>query len=289
MKTFSTSRALSVALVCCGCVASATGLVTAGRAAASEPALLRFDDLQWRSVLNEQGEELGGVSDILVQMPSGRLVFVAVDPSDLFQRPKAVPPHALRLPKSKDAPLVLDMSKERWIEAPRLDWDGALVIKNTEEGGRIYGYYQQAWREPDAGPPWGMTIVAPPKGVAPAARYVSLKNLLLERVETNGRQQAGYLRGFLIDWSAKRATHALVSSQFTPLGRPEGKWFAIPIPLLNPSVEDDTLTVNGSVDAFRTAPNWPASGKTTATDVTTIYRYPALPSAVHGSGSKVSR
>ena len=289
METSSDSPGFSVALVCWGCVASATGLVTASRAATSEPALLRFDDLQWRSVLTEQGEEPGGLSDILVQMPSGRLVFVAVDPSEVFQRPKAVAPDALRLPKGQDASLVLDMSKERWIEAPRLDWDGALVIKNTEAGGRIYGYYQQAWRDPDPGSPWGMTVVAPQKEAAPAARYVSLKNLMLERVETKGRQQVGYIRGFRIDWSAKRATHALVSSQFTPLGRPEGKWFAIPTPLLNPSVEDNAITVNSGVNAFGTAPNWPACGKTTAADAATVYRYPALPGAARSRADKTSR
>ena len=120
-----------------------------------------------------------------------------------------MPPNALRVPQNNDAPLVLDLSSDRWIGAPRLDWDGALVIKNTEAGGRIYGYYQEAWQEPEAGPPWGMTVVAPKDDAKTPTRYVSLKKLLLNRVETNGRQRAGYIHGFLIDWPARRATHAL--------------------------------------------------------------------------------
>lgn len=288
MKSIPT-QCRTLALLCCACIASTITLFGAEGRQTSERALLLLDDLLWREVRNVQGEDLGGVSDLLVEMPSGRLVFVAVDPSELFQRPKAVPPTALRLPQSKEAPLVLDVSKDRWIEAPRLDWNGALVIKNTEEGGRIYGYYQQAWNEPEPGATWGMTVVAQPKGATPAARYVSLKKLLLERVETNGRQQAGYIRGFLIDWSAKRATHALVSSQFTPSARRDATWFAIPIPLLSPSLENDAIIVNSGIDALRTASKWPGPGKTASADIATIYRYPGPPSAAPGRADKASR
>jgi hypothetical protein len=289
MKTILKNHRTTLALLSCACIASTTTLVRSDERQASEGALLRLDDILWREVRNVQGEVLGGVSDLLVQMPSGRLVFVAVDPSELFERPKAVPPASLRLPQSEDAPLVLDISKGGWLEAPRLDWDGALVIKNTEEGGRIYGYYQQAWREPDPGPPWGMPVVAPSEGAKPPARYVSLKNLLLQRVETNGREHAGYIQGFLIDWSAKRATHALVSSQFTPLAQSDANWFAIPTPLLNPSLEDEGIMVNSGIDAFRTAPNWPGSGNSRPPEIATIYRYPVPARAIESGASRPAR
>lgn len=222
---------------------------------------------------------LGGVSDVLVQMPSGRMVFVAVDPSELFERPKAVPPQALTLPREPEAALRLDISKDRWITAPRLDWDAALVIKNTSEGGRIYGFYQQAWVNPDPDAPWGMTVVAPPKGASPPARYVSLKRLLLNRIVTPAGQPAGFVRDFLLRWGDGRATHALVSPRFTPLAREDQMWFAVPLSLLSPRVEDDSLQVNSSIDAFRRAgpPRQAADAQGAAT--AEIHLFPATPSS----------
>jgi hypothetical protein len=208
-------------------------------------------------------------------MPSGRLVFVAVVPSEFFARPRAVPPGALTVPAASDQPLQLDITADRWLNAPILDWDAALVIKQTHEGRRIYGYYQHAWREPDPARPWGMTVVAPPTDSAPAARYVSLKKLLLNRVITPAAQQAGFVRDFLIDWTQPRATHALVSPRFTPLAQPDAMWLAIPTPLLLPPVEHDALTVNTDVDTLRRARSLAADEKPPTGDAARVFRYPA--------------
>jgi sporulation protein YlmC with PRC-barrel domain len=231
----------------------------------------------WRAVENRQDEMLGGVSDVLVQMPSGRIVFVAVDPSELFERPKAVPPRALTLPRQADSALQLNLSKDHWISAPRLDWDAALVIKKTEEGGRIYGFYQQEWVSPDPDAPWGMTVVASPNGTAPVARYVSLKRLLLNRIVTPAGQPAGFVRDFLLNWREGRAIYALVSPTFTPLAREDQKWFAVPLQLLSPRVEDDSLEVNSNIDAFRRARPLRKAADAPAATAGEIHLYPATP------------
>lgn len=239
----------------------------------SKTSALRLDDFLWRELQDREGETLGSVSDVLVQMPSGRMVFVAVVPSAFFERPKAVPPGALAVPEDRESPIRLDISKERWVDAPRLDWESALVIKNTREGSEIYGYYQQPWREPDPLPPWGVEAVVPSESGALPERYVSLKELLLDRVATPAWQQVGYVRDFLLDWPARRATHALVSPRFTPVASEQEAWFAVPVPLLNPPVEGDALIVNNGIEAFRRAPRL-ARGKTPE-NLTEIYRYPA--------------
>jgi sporulation protein YlmC with PRC-barrel domain len=259
------------------CFASAL-TAAANRAQPAQPSslLLRLDEVLWREVQNRAGETLGSVSDVLAQMPSGRLVFVAVVPSEFFERPKAVPPGAIVFPDNAGAPLQLDIPNERWINAPRLDWDAALVIKHTSEGERIYGYYQQAWQEPDPTPPWGMTVVAPPADVRERpARYVSLKDILLHRVVTPVGHQAGFVRDFLVDWTRRYATHALVSPRFTPLAKPDAMWLAIPTPLLNPPVADDAITANTDLEALRRAEPV-ATGVTLSTsDRARIFRYPA--------------
>jgi sporulation protein YlmC with PRC-barrel domain len=251
----------------------AYGAAPANPASPAKP--VRLDEILWRDVSNAQGEQLGSVSDLLVQMPSGRIVFVAVDPSEPFQRPKAVPPAALRFPGDNQRAFTLDIPSERWREAPRLDWDAALVIKNTAEGGKIYGYYQQTWAEPDRTPPWGMTVVARPNDSRSPDRYVSLKRLLLEQVETHAGNHVGYIQDFVFDWPAKRATHAVVSNKLTPSAEDGVQRFAIPLPLLNPPVLTDAITVNSPMATFHRAANWPRSGMPPAEEATAIYRYPA--------------
>ena len=259
----------------------------ASERSAPDGTLVRLDDVLWREVRNVQDEKLGAVSDVLVQMPSGRIVFVAVDPTELFQRPKAVPPAALQVAASPDAPVVLDLAMDRWISAPRLDWDAALVIKNTMEGENIYGYYQHVWSEPDPGPPWGMTVVAPASDAAPSVRYVSLKKLLLDDVATTDKRPVGSIRDFLIDWPGRRVTHALVSRRNVSGPEPGDRWFAIPTALLSPPVDSDAITVNETVAAFHNPPAWPGGGVSLANNPAAIYRYsvPTDPREMPGEGA----
>jgi sporulation protein YlmC with PRC-barrel domain len=237
---------------------------------------VRLEEILWRPVQDNAGQELGGLSDVLVEMPAGRVVFLAIDSSRLFDRPKAVPPGAVILPPQPDAPFRLEISRERWIAAPLLDWEGSLVLAHTGEGERIYGYYQQAWRAPELRAAWG--AVAVPSTSPPPARYISLKGLLLNRVVINGREQAGYIRDFLIDWSAQRATHAIVSPQFTPLAQPGALRYAVPLPLLKPPAPDESIPIGSTVDAFQHAPVWPADSSRALSDTATIFRYPAAAS-----------
>ena len=227
-----------------------------------------------REVRDRGNQPLGSVSDLLVQMPSGKIVFVAVLPARFFARPKAIPPGALLMPAAPDAPLQLDIPADRWIEAPWIDWNGAMVIKNSAEGEKIYGFYQQRWEEPPDRAETPMAIVAPRQPAALAARYVSLKKLLLDRVSTVAWEQAGFVRDFLLDWPGHRASHALVSPEFTPLATPEKLWFAIPVPLLNPPVESDAITVNAGLAAFRAAPRMSAEA-TAQTKPLQVVRVPA--------------
>lgn len=283
--TYKTQRSLPNLILWVTCVGGFfSGNLSAAPAAAAS--LTPLDDVLWHEVQNRQGDELGAVSDVLAQMPSGRLVFVAIDPTDLFARPKVVPPSAVKHPKDRATPLELNITSDRWLNAPQLDWNAELVIKNTAAGGKIYGYYQQAWREPDPEAPWGMQVVAPTAGTPPAQRYVSLKRLLLNRVETHDRRQAGYVRDFLIDWSANHATHALVSPRFLPRKGPDAHWYAIPISLLAPAIDGETIMVNCDSETLRGATAWPERGSSTPGEAT-IYRYPA-PSPVDSRASRTA-
>jgi sporulation protein YlmC with PRC-barrel domain len=249
--------------------------INAAEPASTQAPQMRLKEFLWREVQNKEGKTLGSVSDVLVEMPSGKIVFVAVVPSGFYQRPKTLPPGAVLVPSDPTAPLQVDITQDRWIDAPWIDWNPRFVVKNEGDGARIYAYYQQRWSEPDPTPAAGVEVVASKKDRPPPLQYVSLNDLLLERVTTPAWEQAGFVTDILLDWSVQRATHALVSPQFTPLARPDQKWFAIPMPLFVPPGEEDSITVNSSVQAFQRAPDFPQDGSG-STDVAQIYRYPAV-------------
>ena len=234
---------------------------------------LRFNEILWREVQDREGRTLGSVSDILVQMPSGRIVFVAVTPPEFYAHPKAVSTNALSLP-SKDGALRLDLTTDGWIDAPQLDLESALVIKATSAGGKISGYYQQEWREPELTPAGVPVVVTAPKDAPAANRYVSLGKLLWNRVTTPAWQQDGYVRDFLLNWPEARVTHAIVSSRFTPVAPKDTTWFAVPVTLLNPPVQQSAITINSGIESLRSAPDLPAASPARISD-TQIYRYPA--------------
>lgn len=247
------------------------------KAAQKDAALsdLRVQDLLWRQVESREGETLGGISDVLVQLPSGRLMFLAIDPAALFQPPKIVPPGALSgVEQDPASPVRLEIAKERWLFAPMVDWDGVGIIDNTAEGSKVYAFYQQAWRDPDPSRPPGLSAVGSTDQRRPA-RYVSLNDLLGNRVVANSRQHVGYIRDFVLDWEGLRATHALISPQFVPPQSSGAEWFAVPITFLTPPRFGDAIVVNSDLAAFRNAAQWrPETG---STDRTSILRYPAPP------------
>lgn len=266
---------LSIAAV--ALAAAIPGIAGAAEPTRGQARQLRLKEFLWREVQNKDGRTLGSTSDVLVQMPSGKIVFIAVVPSGFYQRPKTLPPGAFLVPADPDAPLQVDITLDRWLNAPRIDWNPRFAVKYEDDGARIYAYYQQRWSEPDPTPAPGVEVVASKEARPPPLRFVSLNNLLLERVTASGWEQAGFLTDFLLDWSVQRATHALVSPQFTPLARPDEKWFAIPTPLLIPPVEEDAIKVNAGVAAFQGAPDFPEDGSGSP-DIAQIYRYPpALP------------
>jgi sporulation protein YlmC with PRC-barrel domain len=240
----------------------------------SDPARpLRLEDYLWRSVQNKKGESLGSVNDVLVHLPSGRIVFVSVLPNRLFDRPKAVPPTALTVSPGRHGPLVADISIDWWINAPIVDWSEALVLDLTEQGGKVHAYYQQAWLEPPPGFDWSIDRAVSPEQRANLPRFVSLRKLEHERLQTGDAEQVGYVYDFLLDWENRRATHALVSPERAPVEQPRETWFAVPVALIGPAKDYDALPVNREMDAFRIAAT-PSDNRIPSADAGHIYRYP---------------
>ena len=97
------------------------------------------------TVNNLQDEKLGKVSDLAVDLESGRVVQVIIATGGFLgmgSALKAVPPGALQHDIAKNV-LHLDASKEKLKNAPRFDaakWDEATQSNRVSE---VYGYYGQ--------------------------------------------------------------------------------------------------------------------------------------------------
>ncbi|ACB76620.1 hypothetical protein [Opitutus terrae] len=240
---------------------------------------LPLEKLLWRDVRNPQGKSLGIVNDVLAHMPSGRIIYLSILPARLYGRPKVVPPGVVTVPDDPRAPLQIDITEERWIEAPVIDWNNVMVVKPTDQGAQVYAFYEQSWLEPPPGVDGPVDLSAKVPDPSKAERYVALKPLLLERVTSQKNEQTGYLSGFLIDWPAHRVTHALVSPRFPPVPKPDEQWFAVPLALLTPPNPEETIVVQADTAAFNQAPVVPASDRLPAGDTPRIYRYPAAKAA----------
>ncbi|MCX6897729.1 MAG: PRC-barrel domain-containing protein [Verrucomicrobia bacterium] len=109
---------------------------------------LKASELIGMMVKNPQGRSLGVVRDMAFDTRLGRVVYVAVSSGGLFGmgRPwRAVPPSALSFSAEKRKTLILDISPERWAEAPvfhkmRLN---ELAAEDTRRS--IHQYFNQSW------------------------------------------------------------------------------------------------------------------------------------------------
>jgi len=231
-----------------------------------------LDQLVWREVKNQNGQSLGAISDLLVEVPSGKIAFVVIQPSELYARPKALRPDALSVTEKHADPATLNLPAEDWLNAPQLDWGGLQVTLKTDGGEKIQGSYLQPWIDRKAAPASGKNT-ARTAPAQPTEGYVSLSNLQSRRVTVPGWDQDGFLNNFLVDWSAKRVTHALVSPEFPAIARPNEPWYAIPMAMLNPPNEQNSLDVKTSRDAIVHAQS--IAGNKLRSDVAGVYRFPS--------------
>ena len=104
----------------------------------------RASELIGMTVRNRQDENLGDVDNILVDLPSGRLVAVVLSSGGFLgmgNELSAVPPTALGFSSDRDS-LQLDTSKEMMSNAPHFKADQWPDFSEPEYAGGVYRAYQ---------------------------------------------------------------------------------------------------------------------------------------------------
>ncbi len=108
------------------------------------PQVMAASTLEGDDVVNRQGETLGEISDIMLDVPSGRVAYAVMTfggvmgmGSKLF----AVPWNALTLDADREC-FVLDVDKQRLDKAPGFDKDHWPSMADTDWAEQVHAFYQ---------------------------------------------------------------------------------------------------------------------------------------------------
>jgi sporulation protein YlmC with PRC-barrel domain len=113
------------------------------------PRIMAADTLEGDDVVNAQGEDLGEIKEIMIDVPSGRVAYAVLSFGGMLglgDKLFAIPWHALQLDPENHC-FVLDVDKERLKNAPGFDKDHWPSMADQRWATDIHSYY-------DARPYW---------------------------------------------------------------------------------------------------------------------------------------
>jgi sporulation protein YlmC with PRC-barrel domain len=107
------------------------------------PRLMTASTLSGDDVVNRQGEKLGRIDDIMIDVPSGRVAYVVMSSGGLLgigEKLFAIPFNALTLDTDNHC-FVLDAPKERVLQAPGFDKEHWPQMADPTWARQVHGYY----------------------------------------------------------------------------------------------------------------------------------------------------
>lgn len=99
-------------------------------------------DLIGQQVENNQGEPLGTIENIVIDVNSGQVEFLAVGPGDPL---RVVPPQAFQ-PETAENILVLDVDGNTWEDAPTFNRAELRRLAQERDAREVYRYYDRSYR-----------------------------------------------------------------------------------------------------------------------------------------------
>jgi len=107
------------------------------------PKVMSADTLQGDPVLNEAGEDLGEITDIMIDVPTGRVAYAVLSVGGVLgigDKLFAIPWSALRL-DTQNKCFRLDVQKERLEQAPGFDKDHWPSMADETWAEHVHSYY----------------------------------------------------------------------------------------------------------------------------------------------------
>ncbi len=124
------------------------GVVGGGRPytenAGPGPYVMSADTLEGDKVVNADGEDLGDIKDIMIDVPSGRIAYAVLSFGGFLgmgDKLFAVPWHALTLDADNKC-FVLDIPRERLEQAPGFDKDHWPTMADQRWAAEVHKFYE---------------------------------------------------------------------------------------------------------------------------------------------------
>lgn len=116
------------------------------------PEIMAADTLEGDDVKNTQGEDLGKIKDIMIDVPHGRVAYAVLASGGVLGmggKLFAIPWNALTLDTDQKC-FILDVDKERLKNAPGFDKDHWPSMADPTWANEIHSYYGQRgyWQSP---------------------------------------------------------------------------------------------------------------------------------------------
>jgi len=109
------------------------------------PDVMAADTLQGDKVINANGEDLGNIEDIMLDVRSGRVAYAVLSFGGVMgigDKLFAIPWESLTLDADREC-FVLDIDKDRLKNAPGFDKDHWPSMADPTWASEIYSYYNQ--------------------------------------------------------------------------------------------------------------------------------------------------
>lgn len=115
------------------------------------PEVMAAETLQGDDVINLQGEKLGSIEDIMLDVQGGRIAYAVLSFGGILgmgDKLFAIPWSALTLDTDRKC-FVLDLPKDRLQNAPGFDKDHWPAMADESWASQVYSYYNQQpyWRQ----------------------------------------------------------------------------------------------------------------------------------------------
>jgi sporulation protein YlmC with PRC-barrel domain len=114
------------------------------------PQVMAADTLQGDDVVNRQGETLGEIEDIMLDVPTGRIAYAVMSFGGVMgigEKLFAIPWNALTMDADREC-FVLDIDKDRLSKAPGFDKDHWPSMADTTWASELHTFYnaQPYWQ-----------------------------------------------------------------------------------------------------------------------------------------------
>jgi sporulation protein YlmC with PRC-barrel domain len=199
-----------------------------------------FPDFRGMTVENVDGQKVGTLSDLILELQSARPAYVIVRAAGFVGNRRLViaPTSAIALETAKAGIAAMDITKRQWKHAPEFSKSDLPLLGQPEKARQIARFYgrvegnthvatntdEQKTSLSSTGPGADQSI-----GATQHVRYASANDLMGAEVIARQQLDIGKVTGLLVDLTGTKPTFAIVSAD--RLSGTDGH-FAVPLQLL---------------------------------------------------------